>query len=139
RQEALLAESARIHRELLQQKGWGRALQASLRGLTESQRGLGDETERMAKDKFEGAKVFAHLLSKSAAAMRQACDRMSERLDKAQEQLDSAPGGDEVKLDVPAEQDADTQTQRLQRTALRRLEQLLEAVKPDGNRAQRPP
>ena len=36
----------------------------------------------MAKEKLEGAKVFAHLLAKSAQAMGQASEQMSQRPDR---------------------------------------------------------
>src|SRR5205807_958579 len=99
RQESLLAESTRIHRDVLQGKEWVRPLLASLRGLADAQRDLGGETERLAKEKFEGTKVFAHLLGKSAGAMHEASERMLERLDKAQERIDNAPAGDKPGLD----------------------------------------
>jgi len=35
--------------------------------------------ERLAKEKLDGSKVFAHLLGKSAGAMHQASERMAER------------------------------------------------------------
>jgi hypothetical protein len=139
RQESLLAESARIHRELLQRKQWVRPLQASLRAQSDVQRGLGDETERLAKDKLEGAKVFAHLLSKATEAMQRASARMLERLDKARERIDNAPVGEEPGLDVPAEQAADAEVQTLQRAALRRIDRLLDALKSDDDEPPRAP
>lgn len=139
RQEALLAESARIHRELLQRKQWVRPLQASLRGLSDVQRGLGEETERLAKEKLEGAKVFAHLLGKAAEAMQRVSARMLERLDRARERIDNAPVGEEPDLDVPAEQAADADTQTLQRAALQRIERLLDALKSDEEGGQDAP
>lgn len=132
REEALLNESARIHDTVLQQKQWERKLQASLRDHADAQQSLGDETERMAKEKLSGAKVFTHLLTKAAAAMQQASTRMLQRLDKAGERIESTPAGEEPTLDVPAEQAAQEETLRLQRAALRRIDQLLDALKPDA-------
>jgi hypothetical protein len=139
RQESLLAESARIHREVLQQKQWVRALQASLRNLSDVQRGLGEETQRMAKEKLEGTKVFAHLLSKAGEAMQCASARMLERLDRARDRIDNAPIGEEPGLDVAAEQAADVDMQTWQRAALRRIDRLLDALKPDEDAAQGAP
>jgi hypothetical protein len=139
RQESLLAESARVHRELLQRQQWVRPLQASLRGLADAQRSLGEETERLAQEKLAGAKVFAHLLAKSAKAMQQASDRMLGRLDKAQERIDNGTAGEETGLDVPAEQAADAETQALQRAAIERIDRLLDALKTDSGGAARPP
>jgi hypothetical protein len=135
RQESLLAESARIQRELLQHKQWVRPLQASQRALSDAERGLGEETERLAKEKLEGAKVFAHLLTKAAEAMQRASTQMLERLEKARQRLDSAPAAEDPGLDLPAEQTADSQVQELQRAALRRIDRLLDALKPDVERA----
>ena len=71
RQESLIAESKRIQEKLLQRQQWERTLQASLRWDADAQRDLGEETERLAQEKLAGAKVFAHLLAKSAKAMQQ--------------------------------------------------------------------
>jgi hypothetical protein len=139
RQESLLAESARIHRELLQRKQWVRPLQFSLRAQSDVERSLGEETERLATEKLEGSKVFARLLSKAAEAMQRASARMLERLEQARERIDNAPVGEEPSLDLPAEQAADVEMQTLQRAALRRIDQLLDALKPDEQGAPRAP
>ncbi|HLJ95819.1 MAG TPA: hypothetical protein VKU02_21765 [Gemmataceae bacterium] len=136
RQETLLAESARIHRELLQRKQWVRPLQASLRSLAENQRGLSEEVQQIAKEKLQAAKVFAHLLNTSAGAMNEASDQMVERLDKARERIENTPFSQESALDVPAEQAADTATRNWQRAAARRMDRLLESLKPEPGMGQ---
>jgi hypothetical protein len=125
RQEALLAESARLHRAALEKKEWDRILMPSLKGLGRNQKNLGEETQRLADEKFAGAKVFKHLLTRSAEAMQQASDRIEERADAAEKRPD-------LTLDLPAEQTADEETQKLQRAALRRMDQLLDALKPEN-------
>src|SRR5207247_7316042 len=57
----------------------------------------------------------------------------------AQAILEQVADGGEVELDLGAEQTADEEIQQLQRDALRRLDQLLEALKPEVGLAMRPP
>jgi hypothetical protein len=130
RQEALLPESARIHREVLERKGWDRALLASLNDLAAAQEGLGKEAASLADGKLKGAVVFTRLLGRSADLMQEAADSMTERVEKAR--------GDGGELNAKDEEVADRKTQELQREALRRLEQLIEALQPDKGVAQRP-
>jgi hypothetical protein len=131
REESLLGESGRIHREVLERKGWTRPLKGSLISLSEAQKGLGEETGGIAGEKLEGTKVFAHLLSKSAEAMKQAAARMEARLNQP-DPGEPAPNDGEPGLNLPAENAADSETQKLQRLALRRIDQLLDVLKTDG-------
>jgi hypothetical protein len=131
RQGALTAEGARIHREVLERKQWTRGLQGSLGSLADAQKSLGDETEQLAKDKLEAAKVLLHLLIKSADAMKQAAERMDSRMKQAEEHALKAAPGDEAGLDLPSEQTAGAEIESLQQAALRRIDLLAEALKPD--------
>jgi hypothetical protein len=137
RQESRREESARLLREVLQQKGWRRPLLGSLRELSRSQGALAKETRALAEERLGSAKVFAHLMEKAAGAMEQAGDHAAERLDQAQQRLDASETG-EPELDVAAEQTADEETQTHQREAVRRLDQLLESLKPDAGGGPRP-
>jgi hypothetical protein len=137
RQDSRVAEAARIHRELLQQQGWRRPLLSSLRELARAQNALGRETKGLSQEKLAKAAVFQHLLDRAAEAMEQAGERAQERLEQAQGRLDEAPEG-EAKLDLAAEQAADDEIQQSQKDALRRLDQLLEALKPDTGMGPRP-
>lgn len=129
RQEALLAESARIHRAVLQSREWTRPLLGSLRSLDRAQRELGRETTTLAEEKLGKAQVFLHLLSRAAEHMEQAGARMASRVEQALDrQPTAAPAFSPEAL--AAEDAADAETQKLQRDALRRLDQLLEALKP---------
>jgi hypothetical protein len=65
--------------------------------------------------------------------MEQAEERMRKRKDAALERGDQG-----LKLDIAAENAADEQTRKHQTTALRRLDQLLDALKPERGVAQRP-
>ena len=74
RQEALLPESARIQRDLLQKKEWGRGLRSSLLDLARAQEGLAKETRSLGEGKLKEVIVFARVLGKSAEAMEQAVE-----------------------------------------------------------------
>jgi len=115
RQEAAIAEGQRIQQTALQNKEWKRSSLSSLGDLAKTQEELGQETRSLAKDKLAGAKVFARLLSKAADTMTQAGQGFEERLKSAQEH--------------PEQLTADSRAPRLQRDALRRLDQLLDAIK----------
>lgn len=137
RQESLLAEQMRIHREVMEKAGWSRELGSSSTGLSDAQKGLSEETQLMAKEKLEGAKVFSHLLSKSGESMLHASDRMLERLEAARKRLDETPGDAKATLDPNAETFAEEEIEGLQKAAMRRIDQLLEAFKPDPNSGRR--
>jgi len=129
RQQSLTLESGRIQREVLQKKEWSRPLLASLQSLTEAQTVLGEESESITRDKLEGTKVFAHLLRKAALAMKQAAERMRLRTNPD----DPGPDGNDGGLNVSRENEADAETQKLQKLALHRIDQLLEALKSGGS------
>ena len=62
--------------------------------------------------------------------MTRAADRIEARL-KTDDSMERADAGDATGLNVAAENAADEETRQLQRTATRRIEQLLDALKPD--------
>jgi hypothetical protein len=112
RQEALSTERARIDRSVQQKKGWDRGLRASLGQLGDDQKALGDETGNLAKEKLAGAEAFLRTLKKSATAMGKAGERLQElpRDDQDREGLTAAA--------------------KLQDAARRRIDQVLDALKP---------
>jgi hypothetical protein len=122
RQEGHVAESARLHRDALQNKGWKRSQRQSLADLADAQQGLAQETMNLAKQRLSGAKIFSRIMIKSAEAMEQAQDRMKKQLLELKDRAD---------FDVPAENTAYQETEHQQQAALRRLEQLLDALKQD--------
>jgi hypothetical protein len=132
REAPLLAESSRIHRSVLENKQWTRPLAASMRQLAEAQTGLAEESDRLAADKLAAAKVFARLLRTSASSMRQASEGMRRRLEQALDRAEKTPDGQESNLDLPAEQSADGEIQQAQQSSLHRLDQLLDALKPEA-------
>lgn len=123
RQAALLGEAGRLQNEALRRKEWTRGLRISLGDLARAQKGLGEEVTDVARERLGGAPVFAKVLRKAAEAMEKAHDRMLER----QQELGLNP--DDVK--------SDEETAALQQDALRRLTQLLDAIKEEENRGPR--
>src|SRR5262249_46927747 len=124
RQEALNAEAARLQQLLADtvrnrkwvRKGAGTSLRASLLGLGESQKGLGTETGDAARKELTGTPVFARLVQRAAEAMDEAGGRADEVVNRGRLQADVLP---------------DPALGRLQQEALRRLDQVLQAVQED--------
>lgn len=126
RQEGHVAEAARIQRDLAQREpGLWRGLLISLGDLSKHQKDLGQETANLADDKLAGAQVFARTLHRAAKAMSQAGDRLFQHREQVK---------DKGKPETPDGAEA----LRLQQEALRRLEQLLEAVKQEPGQRLRP-
>jgi hypothetical protein len=125
RQEGLVAEAERIQRDVLERKVWDRGHQISLRQLGDAQKELSEETATVAKEKLSGAVVFGRMVKKAARAMDEAAGNLQERFDD----VSKAPGHTE----------ADERIARRQQEAVRRLGQLLEAIKPDPGVPQRQP
>src|SRR5262249_26690487 len=125
RQEGHIAELARIQREAQQRKGWSRGLRSSLIDLQRAQDGLAKETADVAEKQLSEAQVFSRMLQKAAKAMEQAAVRMGDRLNEL--------------ANKPDDTTPDEETARLQQEALKRLNQLLEAAKPEQGVALRPP
>ncbi len=132
RQEGLLAEADRIHKSVLQKGNWDDGLTGSLGGLAEAQHGLSEETASLA-EKLAGALIFGRMLDKATEAMEQAGQQMRQRQKKSFERFENGQP-----LDQAAEKAADEAIQQRQREALRRLDQLLEALQPEKGVSQRP-
>jgi hypothetical protein len=117
RQEAAIAETERIQQKVLEKNGWDRITLTNLRDHAEVQKELALEADSLAKEKLAPAKVFARTLAQSAEAMRQAAERTVQYRERVQENPDqTAP---------------DRNIVQLQRKALRRFDQLLDALKTD--------
>jgi hypothetical protein len=125
RQNTAIAEADRLQREASQQKAWDRNRLISLGHLADNQKDLGEETDALAKEKLTEAKVFARMLTKAASAMREAADQLRNYRERAK--------------DNPEEVVAATESTKLQREGLRRLDQLLDALKPEKGVVSAPP
>jgi tetratricopeptide (TPR) repeat protein len=120
RQEALNAEAARVQRVMaaaLRERGWGRQHPAyrSLLGLGENQKALGGETAEAGRKELTGTPVFARMVKRAGEAMDQAGERV-ERVARRAPAADALP---------------DEELTRLQAEALRRLGQVIDALKSD--------
>jgi hypothetical protein len=121
RQEGLVAEGARIQRQLLQRRPeeW-RGLLISLGRLADSQglkeKGLAAEALTLADSKLDGAPVFARVMRRCAEIMDQAARRWLEYRDL-------------VNTNGKPESEAGIEAGRCQREALHGLDQLLDALK----------
>src|SRR5205814_8384517 len=98
------------------------------------QKGLGRETASL-KEKLKGAAVFELMLETTAKGMRQAATKMIARKEAARK---PPPGGVLEKDQLAAEGKVQAQTVRLQQEASRRLQRLIDALKPDAGVAMRP-
>jgi hypothetical protein len=124
RQESLVEEASRLEREVLQEKGWRRRFLQSLGRLADNQKALGEETTALGEKKLTEAQVFARLIKKAGGAMADAGEKMLQRRERA--------------IQEPSDLEPNEQAAKLQRQALRRLDQLLEALKPESGMALRP-
>ncbi len=134
RQDAALAESQRLHKAMLRKGNWTHALLNSLEDNGKAQQGLAKETESL-KAKLKGAVVFELIMEKTVKAMEKA----SEGILKRKEGALKRPLADALeKEELAAENKVQQRTEKLQQEASRRLQRLIDAVKPDPNVAQRP-
>jgi hypothetical protein len=133
RQDGAIDESVRIHQALLQRNKWTKPLKASLSELARVQEELARETKSV-KEKLKGAPAFELVLDRASRAMEDAALRIQERKNL------EAFGGLEpfAPEELAAENKADAETRRRQREASRRLENLLDALKPEEAHAKRP-
>lgn len=126
RQEGLVDGVKSIQKELSQRRKEDRRnLLLDLAGKADPQRDLGKETAKLAENKLAQAQVFARMLRKAAEAMEQAGDRISQH---------SREAGAADK----AETEAGAEAFKLQQEALRRLVEVLEALKPEPGAPLRP-
>ena len=112
RQEGLNQEATRIRDELAKEPERSRSLRLSLGGLSDAQKGLGDETEALAHKELAGTPVFLRLMLRASESMTDAADR----LDKGRK---AEPAG------------VEDGAVRAQAEALRRLDLVVGALKSD--------
>src|SRR5262249_39364786 len=134
RQDAAVSESARLHKEMLRKGSWSQGLLNSLEDHAKAQQGLAKETGGL-REKLKGAPVFELVLEKAAKSMESASQRIGKRRQKGLDRQDPAQMGKEQLAD---EEKADKETRKHQETASRRLQNLLDAIKPELE-AKRPP
>ena len=121
RQERLNGEASRIHALVKAAKKWERPVQSSQKDLKGLQARLGEEAEALVEKEFQKIPVFGRMLRQSAGAMKLAAKRMDGR-------LEAAANGP---FDAELEEIAEFSVRAQQVLAKERLEQLLDALKPD--------
>lgn len=121
RQEGLNTESERILQVVKQKGDWDRVLQKSVIDLSDSQEALSREVRGLIEKQFKDDKVITHAVGDAADAMIEVEDAIKQMREDGFrfEQLDE----DKSAVQAP------------QKLALRRLDQLLDALKPDPRQA----
>jgi hypothetical protein len=128
REETLVADAERIQKEVQQQQKWTRGTLGSLSSLRDNQKGLGEETVDLMKKELTGTPVFRKLVEKAAEAMEQAGKRAEEMFQTVK------PDGAADKIKLP-----DAELAKHQKEALRRLDQVLRAIKEEIERPEPQP
>jgi hypothetical protein len=122
RQAAAVAEADRLTAAAAKAKRWDRPLLASLTDLEESQERLSAELTAFVEKNLGELPVFQRMATQAAEAMTKAAARLADRKDDAL----TADG-----FDPDAEKVAHGRVARPLALALKRLDQILDAVKPD--------
>ncbi|MDY3560221.1 hypothetical protein R5W23_001446 [Gemmata sp. JC673] len=126
RQKAAVAEALRVHGEVAKQKGWDRPLLTSYSDIdTAREAELAAEARKLGGNEFAPLPVLARLLTDAAGAMDRAREKIKARCDDA----DLAAA-----YDAELEALGDRNVMRPMELALRRLEQLADALKPDDKK-----
>ncbi len=112
-QQAHIDEAKRIQDSVLERKSWNRGMKASMLRLGDNQKDLGKETTDLAKKDLTAAPIFARMLERSARSMKDAGERLEE-IGRQSPDLQTLP---------------DAEAARFQELALRRLNQVLDALK----------
>jgi hypothetical protein len=125
------AEAVRLQKDVVQQKAWDRAKVASLGDLDDRIRSVADELRRFAAANFESLPVFKQLAEQADESAERASKRIAERkidvLDAIGEPFDEA-----------VEAIADDRCRRPLKTAIRRIDHILEAMKEDPKKNAKP-
>lgn len=125
RQKAAVNEADRIHALVRAEKKWERPLLVSYADLEERERAIAVEVRVFGEKEFAPLPVLARLLAEAAAAMDTAADKAKVRREDA---LDADPN---AAFDPELEAANDRKVSRPMTLALRRLQQLADALRPD--------
>lgn len=122
KQKAAVAEAERIHKLVATEKKWERAVLVSYSEIADPrEKAVAEEIKALAKD-FEQLPVLARVVAEAAKAADTAVTRIDDRV------KDTDPA---LAFDAELETANDRRVLRPMTLAARRLEQLLEALKPD--------
>ncbi len=116
----------RIHQTAMEAKTWDRPLMQSLSDQAELERGLADELDQLIEGSFKSIRVVSKMLGHATEAMRQSAARIDARL----EDIKIAQDANEP-FDPEREEKLHSAVVRWQDMAVRRIDQLLDSLKPD--------
>lgn len=125
RQKATLAEAGRIHSLVAEEKMWKRPVEASYVDLATTETNLAEEVALLEAE-FAPLPVLARVIDESTRAMKRASETITGRI----QEIDPA-----LAFDAELEAANDRKVLRPMNLAARRLEQLLNALKPDEPKA----
>lgn len=135
RQFAAIEEEKRLSAKALAARAWDIATaKQSLPGLINQQKTLSEEVRALIDKRFSGVPVFRRMLLQSAEAMEQAIMQLQAREGSVIDQLEGVSN-----FSNELEEAAHRQIRARQELALKRLDQLLEALKPDKEMFRPPP
>jgi hypothetical protein len=117
-------EAARIQAEVAKQEAWDRAKIASLGDLEDRAKAIAEELRKFAEKELEPLPVFKQLAEQAATLTDTAAKRFAERKDDALDSIGQP-------FDPKAEQGADERTRRPLRSAIRRIDHVLDSLKED--------
>ena len=126
RQKAAVAEADRIQEKVLAEKKWSRPLLQSYKDLEDRERALAVEVHTLSEREFAELPVFERIVKDSADAIEKAAEKAKlRRLDALDADPDSA-------FDADLEKSNAGRVRRPMALAVRRLEQVLDALKPEN-------
>lgn len=131
RQKAAVEEAKRIQDKVVKDKKWSRPLLASYGDLEDRERALAVEIRALADREFSELPVFARVVKDAADATTKAADKAKAR---RQDALDADP---DAAFDPELESANDGRVRRPMDLSVRRLEQVLDALKPDDPKARK--
>jgi hypothetical protein len=129
RQDRLVGDTERLHKEALEQTEWTLTLLRALGRHADAQAGLGAEAKSLADRELVAAPVFARILRKAAESMQQAATDLKNHQQAVNKKQITTKQKD---TSAPAA------AERMQKLAQRRLQQLLDALKMDEGERLRP-
>lgn len=124
RQAAALNEAERLQKAITEAKQWSRGELSSYADLDETEFLLAEELRSLIEKQLEELPVFARLAEQAARAMERASEQVARRV------------GDTDLIqpfDLELEQAADARVRKPMELAIRRLDQILEALKQSPN------
>src|SRR6185437_5644473 len=126
RQKAAVAEADRLQEKVLAEKKWSRELQQSYKDLEDREQALAVEVRTLAEREFAELLVFERIVKDAAGAIEKAAAKAKVR---RQDAVDADP---DVAFDAELEKANASRVRRPMTLALRRLEQVLEVLKPEN-------